>query len=133
MSEENVELVRAVFEAHDRRDWDAVYSLYAPDIVWDDVDGLWGDWGVARGTEGVKAAWRRWLGVLERPTFTAEELIDAGDRVLIRLRMSGRGRGSGAPVGQVIWMVWKLRAGAVAHVAVYRERGDAAAAAGLTG
>jgi ketosteroid isomerase-like protein len=125
MSQQNVEVVRRVFEAHDRRDWDAVYSFYAPSVVWEDVDGLWGDWGTARGREGVRAAWRRWLGVLERPTFTAEEIVDAGDHVLVRLRMSGRGRESGAEVEQVITMVWTVRAGSVEWVRVYRDRADA--------
>ena len=132
MSQENLDVVRQVFEAHDRRDWDAVYSFYAPDVVWEDVDGLWGDWGTARGAEGVKAAWRRWLGVLERPSFTAEDFLDAGDEVLVRLRMSGRGRESRVHVEQVIAMVWTVRGGRVAHVRVYRDRADALAAVGLS-
>jgi ketosteroid isomerase-like protein len=101
MSQENVAVTRRVFEAHDRRDWDAVYSFYGPDIVWEDVDGIWGDWGTARGVDGVRAAWRRWLGAIERPGFTAEEFLEAGDEVLVRVRMSGRGRGSGVEVEQV--------------------------------
>jgi ketosteroid isomerase-like protein len=132
MSQENVDLVRQVFEAHDRRDWDAVYSLYAPDIVWEDVDGLWGDWGTARGTEGVRAAWRRWLGALERPVFTADDIRDAGDEVLVRLRMSGRGRESRVHVEQVIAMVWTVRSGSVVHVRVYRDGADALDAVGLS-
>jgi ketosteroid isomerase-like protein len=128
MSQENVDVVRDVFEAHHRRDWDAVYALYDPDIVWDDVDGLWGDWGTARGADGVRAAWRRWLGALERPVFTAEDISAVGDHVLVKLRMSGRGRGSGAHVEQVITMVWTVRAGRVVYVRVYRDRADALAA-----
>lgn len=131
MSEDNVELVRGVFEAHDRRDWDAVYSFYAPDIVWEDIDGIWGDWGTARGVDGVRAAWRRWLGVLERPTFAAEEFRDAGDQVLVRVRMSGRGRESGVDVEQVITMLWTVRAGRIQRVRVYRNRADALEAVGL--
>jgi ketosteroid isomerase-like protein len=132
MSQENLDVVRRVFEAHDRRDWDAVYSLYAPGIVWEDVDGLWGDWGTARGAEGVRAAWRRWLGVLERPSFTPEDLRDAGDEVLVRLRMSGRGRESRVHVEQVIAMVWTVRSGRVVYVRVYRDRADALEAVGLS-
>jgi ketosteroid isomerase-like protein len=131
MSQENVDVVREVFEAHYRRNWDAVYALYAPDVIWEDVDGLWGDWGTARGKDGIRAAWRRWLGALERVSFTAEEISDAGDDVLVRLRMSGRGRESGAPVEQVITMVWTVRGGSVVYVRVYRDRADALAAVGL--
>jgi ketosteroid isomerase-like protein len=125
MPQDSVEVVRRVFEAHDRRDWDSVYSLYSPGIVWEDVDGLWGDWGTARGRDGIRAAWRRWLGALERPTFAPEEFSEVGDHVLVRLRMSGRGRESGIEVHQVVTMVWTVRDGTVAWVRVYLDRGDA--------
>jgi ketosteroid isomerase-like protein len=131
MSLENIEVMRRVFEAHERRDWDAVYALYAPDIVWEDVDSLWGDWGTARGVDGVRAAWRRWLGVLERPTFTAEEFRDAGDDVLVGVRMHGRGRESGIEVEQVVTMLWTVRSGRAERVRVYRDRADALAALDL--
>jgi hypothetical protein len=45
MSEENVEAVLRLSE-NDRRDWDAVFDAYAPDIEWEDCSGLWGDWGL---------------------------------------------------------------------------------------
>ena len=129
MSQDSVEVVRRVFEAHDRRDWDGVYSLYSPGIVWEDVDGLWGDWGTARGRDGIRAAWRRWLDALERPIFTAEDISAAGDHVLVRVRMSGRGRESGIEVHQVVTMVWTVSAGEVVHVRAFRERADALQAA----
>jgi ketosteroid isomerase-like protein len=131
MPHENVEVMRRVFEAQDRHDWDAVYSFYAPDIVWEDVDGLWGDWGTARGVDGVRAAWRRWLGVLDRPAFTAEEFGAVGDEVLVTVRMRGRGRESGIDVEQVITMIWTLRSGKAERIRVYRHRGDALRVLGL--
>jgi ketosteroid isomerase-like protein len=45
MSQENVEVVRAVFDAQRRRDWQAFRRLYDPENEWEDVSGLWGDWG----------------------------------------------------------------------------------------
>ena len=36
MSQENVEAVLRLSEANDRRDWDAVFEAYAPDIEWED-------------------------------------------------------------------------------------------------
>src|SRR5829696_18178 len=61
MSQESVDVVLRLSAANDRRDWDAVFEAYAPDIEWEDCSGLWGDWGVARGHEGQRQAWRRWL------------------------------------------------------------------------
>jgi ketosteroid isomerase-like protein len=42
MSQENADVVRAVFEAQRQRDWKAFRRLYDPDIEWEDVSGLWG-------------------------------------------------------------------------------------------
>ena len=55
MSRENVEIVRRLFEAQARHDLDAIEDLYDPSIEWDDVSGLWGDWGERRGRDGVRA------------------------------------------------------------------------------
>ncbi|TMK41167.1 MAG: hypothetical protein E6G56_04680 [Actinobacteria bacterium] len=54
MSQENVEVVRQVFEAAARRDADAVLALYDPEVEWDATQtpgGLGGD-EVYRGMMG---------------------------------------------------------------------------------
>jgi ketosteroid isomerase-like protein len=45
-----VELTRQVIDAGNRRDLDAVMSLYAPDVVWESLDGL----GVFDGVTAVR-------------------------------------------------------------------------------
>jgi ketosteroid isomerase-like protein len=40
-----------------------------------------------------------------------EELIDAGDQVLVLIRFGGRGKMSGAEVEALVWNVWTFRAG----------------------
>jgi ketosteroid isomerase-like protein len=131
MSEENIAVVRAVIEAQRREDWEAFPDLYDPEIEWEDVSGLWGDWGTRRGFEDVRNAWITWFEAFEQVEFAIESVFDAGDDVLTSLRMSGRGRGSGLPVEQRITVVWTVRGGRVVRVRAYRERAEALEATGL--
>jgi ketosteroid isomerase-like protein len=131
MSQENVEVVRAVLDAQRRRDWEAFPDLYDPEIEWEDVSGLWGDWGTRRGFEDVQAAWLAWFEAFEHVEFDIEEILAADHDVLTSIRVSGRGRGSGLQVEQSIAVVWTVRDRRVVRVRGYRERNKALEAAGL--
>ena len=133
MSEENVEIVRRIWEADRRHDVDGVHAGYAPDVVWEDNSGLWGDWGTARGPEGIRAAWRQWYEAFDEVSFEWGEVAESGDEVVVTYRTRARGRGSGAVVDQAITLLWTLRAGKVVHIRAYADRGEALDAAGMTG
>jgi ketosteroid isomerase-like protein len=65
MSRENLEVVRAIYDAAARRDEEAAFALYAEDIVWDVSKSgraavLMSS--VYRGHEGVRRFWRDGLG-----------------------------------------------------------------------
>lgn len=132
MSQANVEVVRRLLEANNRRDWVAVFAIYAPDIEWEDTSGLWGDWGVARGHQGIRSAWRRWFESFEDVSWEFDsEPVDAGDDVVATYRVHARGRGSGAAVDQRISLVWTVRGGRIARVRSYGARAQALEAVGL--
>ena len=80
-----MEIVRAVIDAHDRGDFDAVFTTYDPAIEWD----------VYRGHDGIRAFWRAWFAAWEKATWDYEEFIDAGQRVVSILTQRMRGRTSG--------------------------------------
>jgi ketosteroid isomerase-like protein len=63
---------------------------------------------------------------------TVEEIIDAGDQVVVVAHHEGRGRASGVEVDTRFYEVYKLREGKVARVDEYTERADALEAAGLS-
>ena len=99
MSQENVELVRAAYEAIARRDREALDAILrehlAPDFEFEAVltgatykgaDGLWELLDDIQDTVGY------------RPE--VQEAVDLDEHVLIVLRMSGRGSRSGAAVAQ---------------------------------
>lgn len=132
MSQQNVDVVRRLFDAQARDDLDAIRELYDPTIEWTDVSGLWGDWGTRRGREGVREAFVSWFEAFDDATFSGEDFLDAGDHVVVTTRIRGRGRGSGLEVDQRITLLWTLCGGRVTRVGGYRDRSEALAAAGLS-
>jgi uncharacterized protein len=128
MSEENVEVVRMLFEAYNQGDLDAALARLAADVVYETGQEV-----AAHGPEEVQAMWDRWESDWEAIRTEPEEFIDAGDRVLVTVRYSGRGRGSGIDLDDRLFDVYTLRDGKVCHKAEYRDRSEALAAAGLPG
>jgi hypothetical protein len=136
MSEENVEIVRRVYDAAARRDTATVLALYDPEIEWDFLtgpgEGLFGQGGFYRGHEGLRRWFREWSDALDHIAYEAEELIAAGDdRVISEAYMRGRGRASGIEVGATLYAVWTIREGKVVRVVWFPSREDALEAAGL--
>ena len=135
MGRENVDFVRAVIEAHDRGDFDAVFAAYDPEIEWHiaRVAGPIGDFDpVYRGHAGVKAFWRQWLDAWEVATFEYEEFIDAGDSVVSILSQRMRGRTSGVELEWTSYaQTWTLRDRKIVRVEFFPTRAEALEATGL--
>src|SRR5512134_3089972 len=137
MSQENVEVVRALYEAFARRDGESPFSVYDPDIEWDmsrSAIPLPGEEPVYHGHEGVRPYARSWMeawGFIYAPL---ERLVDAGDQVVALLgRIIARGKLSGVEVDMPPWaQVWTLRDGKVVRMRIYPEHADALEAAGLS-
>jgi ketosteroid isomerase-like protein len=135
MSADHVEIVRRIYDAYARRDSEAPFELYAPDIEWDlseNVDGL-GPADVYRGHDGVRASFRDALAAFREYEFWPEDFRDAGERVLVRVRERAVGRRSDAVVERTHHALWTLHDGQVLRMRVYRDRDDAVRAAGLGG
>jgi ketosteroid isomerase-like protein len=129
MSQENVEIVRRLMDAFRSGDYEGALAAYHPEVVCDATVRPEGR--VYRGREGVAEAIRVWGGTWADWTWEIEELIDGGDRVLMVVRESGSGKGSGVPVVQQTFWVYTLRAGQIVHATVLIDRGEALEAAGL--
>jgi ketosteroid isomerase-like protein len=131
MSQENVEIVRRIFEADRRRDVLTVQALYAPQIEWEDNTGMWGDWGVARGPDGIAQAWSRWYEAFRGVQMEFGEVADVDDYVVVTYPLHARGRESGVEVNQSITLLWTLEAGKAVRVRSYTSRAEALEAVGL--
>ena len=93
MSQENVEIVRASYEAWNAGDMDAVRELYDPDVIVRYPEGV-PEPGPFVGREAVMRQWEQ-----QRDTWDADDLqlishsIDVGDRVAVRFIWRGAGHG----------------------------------------
>jgi ketosteroid isomerase-like protein len=133
MSQENVEIVRRVYEAAARRDPATVLALYDPEVELDpsrlQAVGLFDR--VYRGHDGLRSFFREWHEAWEGIEYDYDELIDAGERVISVVTRHGRGRTSGAEVDWPLALVWTIRKGKVIRVVWFPTRADALEAAGM--
>jgi ketosteroid isomerase-like protein len=130
MSEENVEIVRRVYDAYRSGDFETAFGFIDPEVVFD--VSIRPEGKVYRGHEGVAEALRTWTGTWEAFRIEVEELIDAGDHVIGVEHQSGRGKGSGLPLAQVYFSVFTLGDGKITRIAWFQNRRDALEAAGLS-
>ncbi len=132
MSERDVETIRELMDAIDRRDIDAYVALTTPDFEWIPLFAARVGGGVYHGREGIEA----FLGEVDetweefRPM--PEEYRDLGDRVLALGRLRTRGRASGVPSDAPWGGVYDLRGGKVSRIRTFLDHGEALRAAGLS-
>jgi ketosteroid isomerase-like protein len=137
MSEENVEVVRQVFEASAQRDAETVFSLFDSEVEWDNSQGPFKDLigaGIYRGHEGLRRFWHEYYAeAWESIEDNLEELIDVGDRVVSVVNTHARGRTSAVEVEYAHNAgVWTIREGKVVRVSWFQTRVEAVEAAGLS-
>jgi ketosteroid isomerase-like protein len=131
MSQENVEIVRRIYEAAARRDAETVLSLYDPDVELDNTRLKMVGGGVYNGHEGLRRFFREWHEAWEEIEYDYEELIDAGDEQVISVvTRRGRGRASGVDAEVRLALLWALRQGKVVRVVWYPSRAEALQAVG---
>jgi len=132
MSQENVEIVREIYQAVARRDAASAFAVYADDIVWEVSAGraLVMD-RVYHGHEGVRKFWRDALSAFGEVDLDVEELIDAGGQVVAVIREREIGRASGVPVEASHTAVWTLVDGKVIRMQVCDDRDEAFKVVGL--
>ena len=138
MSEENVEIVRRLYEAVARRDAATVLSLYDPNVEWDGSRHPWASVmgesdALVYGHEGIQRFSRRYYEMWEDLDDDLEEVIDAGKAVISISTIRARGRQSGVAVE---WKhqagLWSIREGKIVRVVWFPTREEALEAAGLS-
>jgi len=130
MSQENVEIVKAAYDASNREDWDAFFKDMAPGFEVD-LSRAVGPW---RGVFGLDQS-RRVLGEFnetwESARLEPHEFIEAGDLVVVPGTLHVKGRGGIEVVSRGAY-VWAIRNGAIERVTLYQERQDALEDLGLS-
>jgi ketosteroid isomerase-like protein len=129
MSHQNVEIVRKGFE-HFLARGEPAWSTLDDEIEVHDHDIL--DAGEYRGHEGFGRWLEDWASAWSEFTMEPEEFVDAGECVVVVLRMKATGRGSGARVDRQDAMVWRMGPDRkFVRVDYFNNREQALAAAGL--
>ena len=130
MSQENVEIVRRVYEAVNRGDIDTANSHVHPEIEFHTYAQS-PEAGVYRGKEAVLKYNEDLFGQFQSIRFEVEELIDAGDRVVVVTTQHAVPKGGQQEMRVHVAEVWVVRDGLLAERRSYSTKPEALEAAGL--
>jgi ketosteroid isomerase-like protein len=132
MSQENVELVRHVYESGLMdRDPEELMELATPDIEY--VNPPYAvEPGVRRGLDAVAQAMRRFAEVWDESRHELRELHDCGDVVVAAVSWYTRSRGSERDLVNEEAHSWTLHEGRIARFEWGQDLGKALEAAGLS-
>lgn len=133
MSSAKLDLVRSILVAWERGDFSSAEWAH-PEIEFTIPDGPSpGSW---TGVAGMAAGYRDFIDVWEDPRGEAEEFRELDDeRVLVVVRRSGRGKGSGLDVRGMRTqgaILFHIRSDEVTRLVVYWDNINALADLGLT-
>ncbi len=130
MSQENVELTLAMYEAFNRHDWDAFLAMTDAEV---EVESrLVAMEGAYQGQEGLRRWWDNFLGAFPDYSVEIEELHDLGDVTLAHTRGWGHGAGSATPLIDPFWHAIRWRGGKCVWWRNCATEDDALEAAGLS-
>src|SRR5689334_9337544 len=122
MSGENVDMVRAGFERYSGTG-EPPWDLFDEAVEVHDHDTP--DQGDYRGREGLARWLKDWGDAWADWNIEPEEFIDAGDSVVIFIRMNTEGRGSGIKAQREDALVYGIGQGLITRVDYYNDRAEA--------
>jgi ketosteroid isomerase-like protein len=128
---DRIKLVREGFEAWNSEDPQWVLEHMSPEVEWvaperDPFPGTY------KGYEGVQEFWNRWRNAVGQLKFVPEELIDAGDHVVVIANRWARNDATGLQISDLIAQVFTFdEDDKCVRVQEFYDRGAAMKAAGL--
>jgi ketosteroid isomerase-like protein len=131
MSQENVEIVRRMYEAIARHDYEQAVTDIHPAAEWHNTSVYPGP-RIVRGPTAIQRFLQDLFDTYVASGITIEEISHAAGVVVLQLHGWGRGKGSGAPV-DVRWAhTVRLQDGRLFRVDTYGSYAKALEAAGLS-
>jgi ketosteroid isomerase-like protein len=130
VSEQNVEVVKRVYRAVAEQDVETGVSLTHPDAEFDSIFSdppgrlYSGHEGLRAWLDDIREAWQRFT---PQPT----DFIDAGDQVVVPVKLTVEGKGSGIELTNETAYVWTLRDGKLAGGRAFTSLSEALEAAGV--
>lgn len=123
MSQDNVDLIRGIYEAFAAGDIPGVVGRMSPDIVWNEAENFpYADNNPYRGPDAILGGVfariaAEWDGFAAVP----EELLDAGDTVVALGRYRGTCKATGRDVDAQMVHVWRVAGGKAAQFQQYAD------------
>ena len=131
MSQENVEIVRGIFDAWGSGDWsigNEYLDQHAVYVISSDFPAF----GAYFGLDGIRAYWRDFLEQWERLTFEAKRIEAVGDTVLAHVVQHAKGRASGIEGDLSYFVLFTFRGGKIVRMESIMGEGEALEAVGLS-
>ena len=125
MSQENVELVRRIYDAWDRKE-------SARDFIAEDMEYVNPSYAVEPGTRRGRKSLGVVRGTYQDFAIEVERIIDAGDETVVLAHFSASGPVSGVPVAGEHGYVWTIRDGLAVRFQWFQSHREALEAAGLS-
>ena len=123
MSQENVELVRRIYEAWSREE-------SARDFIAEDIEYVNPSYAVEPGTRRGRKSFRVIRDTYEDFQIEVERYVDAGEEVVVLAQYKASGQGSGVPVSGEHGYVWTVRDGQAVRFQWFQSHREALEAAG---
>ncbi len=128
MSEQNVALVRSIYDAFAAGDIAGVVGRMSPDMVWNEAENFpYADGNPYRGADAILGGVFARLGS-EWDGFAAipEEFLDAGDNVVVLGRYRGTCKATGQAMDAQMAHVWRVADGMAERFQQYTDTLQAA-------
>jgi ketosteroid isomerase-like protein len=131
MSRKNVELVETLYDAWNVSGGKAPLDMIDPEIVVEVLEGRFLDGTYVGHAELVELLVAFWDAFTDH-RIDLEELVPAGDEVVVSVHYYGHGSSSGVAVDLRAWHVWQWRDGKAVRWRVIPTREEALEAVGLS-
>jgi ketosteroid isomerase-like protein len=131
MSRQNVDIVRAAFQAFEQGDMDRVLNLCDENIEITQAVELIDAPRHQHGHAGVIEAFGIWPDLWDDYSVEIVRVADLADQVMVATVNRGRGKDSGVPVEMPFTFLFSLRAGKIAEWRLFMHEEQALKAMGL--
>jgi ketosteroid isomerase-like protein len=131
MSQQNVDVVRQGLEAFNSEDMERILAFVDPDFETAVSGELSAEPDTYRGHDGIRRYFESFRDAMDEIRFEPERFWDAGEAVVVALRLTAQGRQTAIRVEQRIAQVWSIRDGRAVSVRTYTSIAEALRAAGL--
>jgi ketosteroid isomerase-like protein len=128
MSEENVALLRGLYEQWGKGNLRPGAEFYAPDALFEPI----AEGREAFDVEGYRRFMREFLAQWDDFRMVPEEFVDLGEKVMVTERQHATGKRSGIEMEQTAYVIWTFRDGRITNARWDLDVDEARRAAGMT-